>query len=245
MIKLIEETHKYVNDQYPKIEYTSVTTIIGKYHEKFNEDFYATKVAERRGITKQEVINEWREINRQANEYGTAFHAIMERYLLAPDRLYSARDEFEKIAINAFRKMCDENRLNMWKSPTLRPEHIMSLEFSELHGIAGTSDIIEDLSNDMFNVWDFKTNKEFNYESKYEDYLHFPVQHLSHCHYNEYSLQLSIYGVMYERQTGRKFNRAGLFYWDKIAQAFSFIPVPFMKKEAELMIEHFKMSLGY
>ena len=119
----------------------------------------------------------------------------------------------------------------------------MSLEFNDTKGIAGTSDIIEDIDYDKFDVWDFKTNKKFEYENKYGEYLHFPVNHLTHCQYNDYTLQISIYGLMYERETGRKFNRAGLFYWDKYTQTFKLIPVSYMKREAEMLIDHFKLKL--
>ena len=243
MIKLIAETHTYVNDMFPDVNYTSVTTVLGKYKEKFDEDYHAQRVAERRGMSKEDVIAEWREINRQANEYGTALHEILERFLLAPNRLYSPRDEFEKVVINSFKKVCEEENLKLLESDQLKPEHIMSIEFNDKLGIAGTSDIIEDIGYDKFNVWDFKTNKKFEYENKYGEYLHFPINHLAHCQYNDYTLQLSVYGVMYERETGRKFNRAGLFYWDKYAQTFKLIPVGYMKREAEMLIDHFKLKL--
>jgi hypothetical protein len=120
----------------------------------------------------------------------------------------------------------------------------MSIEFTDEIGIAGTSDIIENIPRNMFNVWDFKTNKKFEFENKYGEFLHFPVSHLPHCQYNDYTLQLSIYGVMYERETGRKFNRGGLFYWDKYSQTFRLIPISYMKRDAEMIIDHYKLTLG-
>jgi hypothetical protein len=242
-IYLEPKEHKYYNTEKPNVVYTSVTTVLGKYHEKFDEDKWSKIVADRDGKTQQEVIAEWRRINREANEYGTAFHEILERYLLAPYRMYSPRDDFEKRAIAQFVKMCNEWGLRLTVSNTLHPERIMSLEFNDTLGIAGTSDIIEDIDNNMFNVWDFKTNKEFLFESKYNEYMKFPIQHLPYCQYNSYVMQLSVYGVMYERETGRKFNRAGLFYWDKITETFTLYPAPYMKKEAEALIGHYKMKL--
>jgi hypothetical protein len=244
MIKLIAETHTYVNDSAPNCKYTSVTTVLGKYKEKFDEDYHAQRVADRRGVTKNDIIQEWREINRQANEYGTALHEILERFLLSPGRLYSPRDEFEKVVINAFKTVCEEENLELLQNNDVLPEHIMSIEFTDEIGIAGTSDIIENIPRNMFNVWDFKTNKKFEFENKYGEFLHFPVSHLPHCQYNDYALQLSIYGVMYERETGRKFNRGGLFYWDKYSQTFRLIPISYMKRDAEMIIDHYKLTLG-
>lgn len=243
MIKLIEETHTYVNDQAPNCVYTSVTTVLGNYKEKFDEDYHAQRVALREGVTKEEIIFKWREINRMANEYGTNLHQILERFLLAPKRMYSPRDEFEKDVIQAFRLVCDVEGLNLLNNDNIKPEHIMSIEFTPEKGIAGTADIIEDLPNNTFNVWDFKTNKKFEFENRYGEYLHFPVNHLTHCQYNDYTLQLSVYGVMYEHETGKKFNRGGLFYWDKYSQTFRLIPIAYMKREAEMIIEHYKLKL--
>jgi hypothetical protein len=47
---------------------------------------------------------------------------------------------------------------------------------------------------------------------------------------------------MYEIETKKKFNRGGLFYWDKNIQTFKVIPISYMKKEAEMLIQHYKMK---
>mgnify|MGYP003567179111 CR=1 FL=1 len=243
MISLEESTHTYHNTDYPNVSYTSVTTVLGMFKDKFDEDFHAQRVAERKGLHKDDVIAEWREMNRAANEYGTALHEICERYLLAPNRMYSPRDEFEKVVINALRDMCESEGLSMIDSKTLKPEHIMSIEFNEEEGVAGTADVIEDIpGKELFNVWDFKTNKKFNYENKYGEFLHFPLDHLVHCQYNDYTIQLSVYALMYERETGKKFNRGGLIYWDKFIKSFKLIPISYMKKEAEMLIEFYKIK---
>lgn len=244
MIKLEPISHTYHNSDKPNVKYTSVTTVLGKYKHAFDEDYHAARIADRRGVTKEEVINEWREINRQANEYGTSVHEIIERLLLAKNRYYSPRDDFEVLVINAFKKMCLEESLSLLDNDDVKPEYIMSIEFNDVDGIAGTSDIIEDISNDRFNVWDIKTNKRFEFENKYNEYLLFPLDHLTHCQYNDYALQISVYGVMYERETGKKFNRGGLFYWDKLIETFRLIPVPYMKKEAELLINHYELKIN-
>ena len=41
MVELIAETHTYVNDKFPKMKETSVTTVLGEYKEKFDEVFHA------------------------------------------------------------------------------------------------------------------------------------------------------------------------------------------------------------
>jgi hypothetical protein len=231
--------HVYINDEKPLMKYTSVTTVLGKYHEKFDEQFWSLKIAERDGKTQAEVLAEWKKINEEANIYGTMVHEILERYLLSKYRMYSPVDDFEKRVIAAFVKCCNENALRVHMSSTLHPERIMSLEFTETQGMAGTSDIIEDIHNNKFNVWDFKTNRRFRY---YNQSMMFPIEHLVDCEFNAYAMQLSMYGVMYERETGKVFNRAGLFYWDKINEFFTLINVNYLKLEAIKLIEHFKIK---
>jgi hypothetical protein len=235
--------HKYYNTEMMGMEYTSVTTVLGKYHEKFDEMKWSAIIAAREGKTQDEVLAEWKKINQEANIYGTALHEILERYLLAPYRMYSPRDDFEKRVIAAFMKMCNEHQLKLLTSQSLHPERIMHIEFNQTKGIAGTSDIIEDVGTDYFNVWDFKTNKRFRFESAYNEFMKFPINHLAYCEYNSYAMQLSVYAVMYEKETGRKFNRAGLFYWDKLEETFTLIPVPYLKMEAQALIDHYKMKL--
>ena len=43
MIKLIEETHTYLNDMLPNCKYTSTTTVLGYYHDPYDVDFFAEK----------------------------------------------------------------------------------------------------------------------------------------------------------------------------------------------------------
>lgn len=249
-MSLDEATHTYRNSLRPNMRFTSVTTMLSEYHDEFDEEYHAERIAKRDGLVKEEIIREWREINRVANVFGTAVHATMERYLLAPQRFYIPRDEFEKLLIERFVEMLKENQLALLRSNTIWPEHIMHLDLTgyrvditEEGGLAGTADIIEDLYDDKFNVWDFKTNKKLEFENKYDEWLKYPVQHLNHSQYNLYSLQISIYAFMYELETGRKFNRGGIFYWDRNKEIWIMIPVIYMKREVELLLNHYKQAI--
>jgi len=71
-----EPSHTY-KDEYG-IKYTSVTTLIGNYEEKFNEDYWAEKKAKELGLTKQQVLQNWKEIRDFANAKGTKTHNLLE-----------------------------------------------------------------------------------------------------------------------------------------------------------------------
>lgn len=40
-IAFYEDAHKYINVRFPQFNYTSITTLIGKYYEKFDEEFFS------------------------------------------------------------------------------------------------------------------------------------------------------------------------------------------------------------
>lgn len=243
-MKLIESTHTYVNELKPNMQYISATTLIGKYHEPFDLEYHSARVAARLGKTQDEVKSEWARTNRVANEFGTAFHKVMEDYLLS-NKLYIPRNNNEHKMIKSFES------LGICKKGVVKPEYIMSYEFDHEVGLAGTSDVIEDVDfygngsydDKRFNVWDFKTNKKFKFETPYQtDWMRFPIAHLSYTHLNAYTLQMSIYALMYEKESGRRCNRMGLLYWDRAAEEFNLINVPYMKMEAQAVIDHFQVK---
>jgi hypothetical protein len=244
MIILKEDTHTYHDTKNPDMKFISVTTLLGEYVPQFDEHHHAQRVADKNGLTKEEVLLEWKIIRDDANEYGTMVHAILERYLKAPKRIYSPRNDFEKKVIKAFRDVDMLESLDLIYNTDTKPEHIMSLPLKENFGLAGTSDIIEDIADFRFNVYDHKTNMKFTYGSQWNEYYRFPLEHLCHSKYNGYALQLSIYAYMYELETGRRFNRGGLFHWDRNAETFKLIPIPYMKKEAEALINHYRLNLN-
>lgn len=49
--------HKYFNVKYPERNYTSVTTLIGKYHEKFDEDFWSAYKALEKLVGVEEFVS--------------------------------------------------------------------------------------------------------------------------------------------------------------------------------------------
>lgn len=241
-VYLEHETHTYINTDKPDLVYKSVTTILGEYKKKFETEKMAARTAKTRGLTTEEVLAEWQQINDDANVFGTAFHEILENYL--KNRLfYIPKDDFERHVIQKFVECCTKHRLlktfDKYNKYKVTPEKILHIEFNENEGIAGTTDVLEDVNDDYFNIFDFKTNKIFNYYSKYNEKLLPPVSHLDHCELNDYTLQISMYALMYERLSGRKFKHGGLFFWDKDAEDFTYYPVTYHRKDVIEMVNHY------
>jgi len=178
-------------------------------------------------MSQEEILAEWKRINDEANAYGTEIHEIMERYLLA-NKIYFPKNDYEKGLITQFQE------IDPMVTGTIYPETIL---FSEKHKLAGTADIIEDCG-DYFNVWDWKTNKNFRFMSDYGHWLNPPVSHLSDCQYNVYALQLSIYAYLYQLETKKKVGRLGIFYLNPELNKFQLIPLPYMGLEAKKVLDY-------
>lgn len=227
--------HVYIHKK-TKQKFKSVTTVLSMLEPEFNSEQIAESIANQdpskkkeqyQNMSKEDILAEWKRINDEANIYGTRVHEIMERYLLA-DKIYIPKDDYEKEIISKFQKIDPMN------SGVIYPETIL---FSEKHSLAGTADMIEDCG-DYFNVWDFKTNKELNYISKYDHWLNKPVSHLSDCQYNIYGLQMSIYAYMFQLETRKKVGRMALFYLNPKTDKFEIVPVPYMGREAKDVLDY-------
>lgn len=229
--------HVYIHKD-TGVKYKSVTTVLSMLEPEFPAEEIALRISQQpedrrkpeyKGMNKQQILDEWKRINDEANEYGTEVHEILERYLLA-NKIYIPKSDYEREIILKFQK------IDPMTNGAIHPETIL---FSEKHKLAGTADIIEDCG-DYFNVWDFKTNKKVNYVSDYGHWLNKPLSYLSDCQYNVYALQMSIYAYMYQMETGKKVGRMALFYLNPEKDyEFEIIPVPYMGLEAHKILTWF------
>lgn len=235
--------HVYIHRETGK-HYTSVTRVISSIEEEFDTDSVATAISLQVdddpkknphyvGMTKDRIVAYWQEINDAANEYGTMVHEIVEKYLLAK-KWYFPDDEFEKKVIAAY------EALNIDEGKFIWPERIL---FSEEYELAGTTDVLIDIDDVFFDVGDWKTNKEFNYFSKYGKTLLKPFEHLQDCQFVVYTIQLSTYALMYEMETGKKCRQIWVGYFDKKTCTFSKINLMYMKHEAEKLLKLHKYNL--
>lgn len=72
-----EIPHRYTIDG---VEYTPVSTIISKYEQPFDEDRISKAYANKHGKTQEEVLTEWKWINRCSTVMGTRAHEFGESY---------------------------------------------------------------------------------------------------------------------------------------------------------------------
>lgn len=182
--------HKYTYDGVP---YTSVTQLIQKFHVKFDQDYWSNKKAEERGISKDEILKEWKDKNDYANKIGSGTHDWIENYF---------NGIFQKIPLNL--DIVDRiNKFNTIYAKSLYkllPLQFETRIFSKKYPIAGTIDSIF-LYKDNLIIFDWKTNRVFTHDDhpdgKWEKLLS-PFSDIYKNHLNEYSIQVSMYSMILE-----------------------------------------------
>jgi ATP-dependent exoDNAse (exonuclease V) beta subunit len=179
--------HKYT---YQDNEFISVTTYIQQFHKPFDTHYHSLRIAQRKGIPQEWVLNEWKEINDYANLIGLETHNWIEGYfrqIWTP--LPTNQDIIHRI--NKFNKIY---ATHLYK---LEPLAFEVKVFSKKWRIAGMIDALFIYRGQIFII-DYKTNKEFITDNniKYPERLRYPFDSYYKTHLNEYSIQISLYALI-------------------------------------------------
>lgn len=194
-----------------------------------------------RGITTQEVLNEWEAKRNEASDAGTYVHNIVENYV----KTGQISDEKYTIYCQFVQKILE-------KYHAFHSEEVL---YNEEYMTAGTADIILQRTKSLkspLDIGDYKTNWDgFTYNSKSVDqytgktkhnnrYFHAPINHLEKSYYTKTCLQLSKYMWMAEQ---KGFKPGSLFVvlldW-KLEHKPKVVHLPYMKLEIEAMLNYKK-----
>lgn len=195
-----ESEHSY---HFDGVKFDSVTTFLKKFKVPFDRDYWAQKKASERGVDSDVVKKEWQNKTDDANILGTAVHKWIEDFWSglnpeipeAPD-LRNRVEKFMMIYESRFKNLVPlESELKV---------------FSKKWRLAGTVDqpflMFDQKQNKvLFLIGDWKTNKEFKDDKhpkgRYKKLLH-PFTDLYENSHNEYSIQISLYRLIVEEETG-------------------------------------------
>lgn len=193
-----EKEHQYLCNDLPlKI---SVSGLIKQYKHPVNWDLVLRNTAKKRGITIEEVSQEWKKAADIGCERGNKAHIFGEFHAL--DRTLEPKTGYDR-AIMKF-----------WED---LPEHIVPLilevkMYHKQYMFAGTADILlYNTKNGNLYLGDYKTNgdlfKNFASQKMVE-----PFKDLLCCSFNHYQLQLSYYQILLEQIPGVKISGRKLIW---------------------------------
>lgn len=199
-------TYSYLNPvtKKPVQFFQSVTGFLSQFKKEFDSDRIAGMVAKKRGTTKKEVLNEWKEISDTALNLGTRVHKWIEDYYNGENPAYP-EDPIMLDRINKFEQL---HREKLYKFTPVKQEFRV---FSRKWGLAGTMDELFKLNLNYY-VGDWKSNKKFTTDQDPEgrkQKLLYPFEDMWDNSLNGYSIQLSTYRLILQEEAG--FETAGGF----------------------------------
>ena len=237
-----EEEHFYtINDYRFGI---SATSLIETYAQEFDSDGISQMVANKRGISQKEVLDEWKKENEFSCIKGSCIH-------LKAQSLWMGTDY--EIDYNTIDDTIDKDRLKkeydiMSKQATdfyndykdmydmIQDEFIV---WSKEFDIAGSIDgIMYNKNTQQCCILDFKSNKDLQFKSKYRKKMKVPLHKLDDVNGQHYYIQLSIYKYLIEKYTNIKVDELFIVYFNINADSYEIIEIPYLKKEVEEILEN-------
>ena len=240
-IKFHEEQHFYTLNDY-KFG-ISATSLIETYGQEFDSDSVSQMVANKRGISQQEVLNEWKKENEFSCIKGSCIHLKAQSLWMGTNyeidyntinsnidknRLKKEYDIMSKQAINFYNDY--KNMYDMIQDEFI----VWSKEFD----IAGSIDgIMYNKYTQQCCILDFKSNKDLQFESKYHKKMKVPLHKLDDVNGQHYYIQLSIYKYLIEKYTNIKVDETFIVYFNINANNYEIIKTPYLKNEVEKILK--------
>ena len=219
-ISLDEESHIYSLEG-SSIEFTSVTTYVSDFFEKFDQIKIANKLiqtsAKYAHLSVEDIISEWN----KSRDYGTFVHKQIENHV---NGVTEASDLRAKYAIRWLKEFCEDRNCDTY---------IEKIIFSKDLKIAGTMDVLVKLKDsDEYIIIDWKTNKKIDTRSyKNKMGTHPITSNIEDCKYNVYAFQLSLYRYILETYYGLNIKQQIIAHIDEY-QVNAYLP-PYYKGHME------------
>jgi hypothetical protein len=224
-IKFLEKNHKYeICGEPAKI---SVSGLISKYEKPFDSQTLATRIAKKDGVPVEYVLEKWERNKNYSCHKGSEFHLYVENFLerrqIPIDResiielISGSAGYYKEDLENYYSEMAlliknFKSFYDWWKE-----DHILiKSEFvvgDKSTGICGTIDNLSfNTKTKEFAIFDYKTNKEIKMDNQYGEKMLEPFSYIPKCEYSKYSLQLSLYKEIFERNTPFKISYCGIVW---------------------------------
>jgi len=164
-----DEPHKYYVDGK---ELISVTTLIHKYQEEFQEDYWSNYKAEEYALSQREVLRAWEFINKKGTIKGSAIHSYAEnlfqnKVFPYPKQLILNEFGFDPVLpeYEITKKHVDRFYKDvMGKLIPIRTEMVV---YDRESLIGGMLDIMfYNIKAKQFQIWDNKTNKKLTLKTE-------------------------------------------------------------------------------
>jgi hypothetical protein len=224
-IKFLEKNHKYeICGEPAKM---SVSGLISKYEKPFDSQNLAARIAKKDGVPIEYVLEKWERNKNYSCHKGSEFHLYVENFLerrqIPIDResiielISGSAGYYKEDLENYYSEMAlliknFKSFYDWWKEGyiLIKSEFVVG---DKATGICGTIDNLSfNIKTKKFAIFDYKTNKEIKMNNQYGEKMLEPFGYIPKCEYSKYSLQLSLYKEIFERNTPFKISYCGIVW---------------------------------
>ena len=237
----IEDGHYYLCNG--KRVGISTTGLIGQYENHFDSETISQQVADKRGISQQEVLEEWRIENLHSTIKGSFIHEFAQSLWEGKEYVFDYSKVPKEIDIDRLKS--DINKL-IPQAINFYNDHKDMYELIGCEVYLGDEDFDECGATDqiLYNKYtgeiaiiDYKTNKKIERESYRHKKMLIPLNKFDDCNYVHYSLQLSGYKFKFEKNTKLKVDETFIVYFNINADNYEIIEPLNMEKEVKEILE--------
>jgi len=245
-VTFFDEPHKYYVDGNQLI---SVTTIIHKYHEDFDSDYWSEYKSNEFGIPRFEVLRAWDFINKKGTIKGSAIHDYAENLFQNKVFKYPKQLILDEFGFDPVLKEYEINKKHVdkfyndvrGKLIPLKTEFV--LYDKETH-IGGMLDILfYNVRTKEIQIWDWKTNKKFSKENK-GHFMKGRLGLLEECDLEIYSLQLEMYKQIIQRNTDIKLGKSYVVWFSHNNSSYEVIETKNRKYYVDIIFEERLLELA-
>lgn len=238
-----EDTHTYYCNG--KKVGIGVTTLIGLYANKFDEQKVAEMVAQKQNKEVSKILEEWHYKRDFSCEKGTTIHEYTqslfsgEEWHLRPfDNSKEYLEVVEKIKHHSL------NYYNDYKNRYIhiKDELLIGVEWANIS--SAIDHLFYDIVDKGVVIVDYKTNSYMegyydNPEKKvYKKYMMIPFRDTLDNSYEHYKIQLSIYKYILQELLDIPVLRTEIVYLTENKDNYEVIQIPYEKEKAELMLKN-------
>lgn len=242
-IKYFDEPHKYFEGEH---ELVSATTFIGKFKPKFDTQNIAEEYASKRGLNVDDVISDWDYKRDRSTIKGSLVHDYAENFWMNKIFGYDGSHAIKKFGTDSIKESFDKcknifHNFYIDASINLVPVKMEWVVGDKDLGIGGMVDcLFYNKKSQQLEIYDYKTNKEIKTKNDFGQTFSDPISHLDICEINTYSLQLSLYKFLIEKNTNLKIGNCYLVWINENNENYRIYPCKDLVAEIKLMIEKYK-----
>jgi len=249
-VVFFDEPHKYYLDNKQLI---SVTTLIHRYQEEFDEDYWSLYKANEHKLTQREIIRAWKFINKKGTMKGSAIHDYAEKLFLNKIYEYPERMILDEFGFDPIKPEYDITKKHVdnfyndvqGKLIPIRAEMILCDKESLIGGMLDM--LFWNTETKQFEIWDYKTNKEFTEklpEDKPKRYMRDDLYMLEDCDLEIYSLQLEMYKQIIEKHVPIKLGKSNIVWFSHNNDNYKIIETKNREYYVKKIIENRMLELA-